>query len=490
MTKPRILLALVGLLIALAAPASAEVAFVVDVNNNLFRLDIDRSGGTNCVLVGPLTGLAGSASEKIQGMDFRPATGGLYALSTDEHLYLIDPATAQVTRLFTFVNTMPDNVRAFDFDPSNDRLRLIFRLENFDRQVLVDMNNFDVISQQAISGLPEHDSIVGIAYVPTKGATGSTLYGVGYYSDDLYRIGNANDPTGASQAQGAVTPIIDLGVSVDINSIGLDATMSGDIYMVASVAGAQRLFLIDPTEGAISVLGLQAPELAEVRAFAIYSVRQSLHVVTQDNKFVTIDSLRPNQPLPGTPAAPVNFTGLQPGEVIEAIDVRPKTGELYGFSSTSRLYRITPPADAAATAAVATLVGGGPVSGIAATSTRWEIDFDPGADRLRVARIQPGAIFIVNPDTATLDSVNLFPFDTVGVGYEIPLLSGQPAQYVLDSTNGRLLTISGGTVIPVASAAYLTLLGNQGFDISPLDDTAFYAPRGSAPTRRHSSGWI
>ena len=61
-----------------------------------------------------------------------------------------------------------------------------------------------------------HDSIVGIAYVPVPGSIGSTLYGVGYFSDDLYRIGNANDTTGASQAAGVVTSIVDLGVNVDI----------------------------------------------------------------------------------------------------------------------------------------------------------------------------------------------------------------------------------------------------------------------------------
>ena len=35
-----------GLLIALAAPARAEIAFVVDINNNLFRLDVDGSGSS------------------------------------------------------------------------------------------------------------------------------------------------------------------------------------------------------------------------------------------------------------------------------------------------------------------------------------------------------------------------------------------------------------------------------------------------------------
>ncbi len=418
-------------------------------------------------------------------MDFRPSTGGLYALSTDKHLYLIDPVTARVTLLHTFNdnNNLTTNARGFDFDPANDRLRIISHDQFGDMNQVVNPDTFEVTAQTSLSGLPQNDSIAGIAYVPTKGSTSSTLYGVSSFSDDLCRIGNANDPTGASQAAGAVTPILDLGHNVDVDA-GLDAAATGEIYMVANILGTQRMIRIYPTEDAVDVFSLEAPEIALVKAFAIYSVRQLLHVVTQDNKFVTIDSARPNQPAPGTPAAPVNFTGLQPGEVIEAIDVRPSTGELYGFSSQSRLYRITPPANAAATAAVATLVGSGPISGIAATSSRWEIDFDQINSDLRVARIAPGAIFTVNADTAELIRANVFPFDTTGVGFAIPVVSGPPSpQCVLDSTNGRLVTIQvdsqgSATVNHVANAAYLTLLGNQGFDISPLDDTAFYAAKG------------
>jgi hypothetical protein len=476
----RIVLTVFGLLIALAAPARAEIAFVVDINNNLFRMDIDLNGINTTALVGPLTGLAGTPSEKIQGMDFRPATGGLYALSTDRHLYLIDPVTGQVTWLHTFGNTVVNaNVRGFDFDERSDRLRLISR-QTDDVNRLVNPDNFAIATLTSLSGVPFGESMVGIAHVAVPGSIGTTLYGVGHLADDLYRIGNANDTTGASQAAGVTTSIVDLGVNVGIPSTGLDATATGLLYMAATVGGEEWLYRIDPATGASVVFALAAPEMAEVRAFAIYSVRQWLHVVTQDNKFVTIDSPKPNQPLQDTPAAPVDFSGLQPGEAIEAIDVRPKTGELYGFSSASRLYRITPPMSASATSAVATLVGSGPIAGIAATSSRWEMDFDPATDRLRIARIQPGAIFNVNPDTAVIEGgVDTFPFDTVGTGYGASVNElAPPVQYVLDATNGRLLTINGSSVNLVASAAYLTLLGNQGFDISPLDDTAFYAAKG------------
>ncbi len=41
----RMLLMVFALVIALAAPARAEIAFVVDVNNNLFKFDLDGPGG-------------------------------------------------------------------------------------------------------------------------------------------------------------------------------------------------------------------------------------------------------------------------------------------------------------------------------------------------------------------------------------------------------------------------------------------------------------
>lgn len=63
----RILLTVFALLIALAAPARAEIAFIVDINNNLFRTDVDVHGSNESILIGPLTGLRGSKNERDSG---------------------------------------------------------------------------------------------------------------------------------------------------------------------------------------------------------------------------------------------------------------------------------------------------------------------------------------------------------------------------------------------------------------------------------------
>ena len=354
-------------------------------------------------------------------MDFRPGTGGLYALSTDGHLYLIDPVTARVTRLHTFDDddltertcAASTSIHApIGFASSRARTLTISNR-------IVDPDNFAVITHTTLTGLPQCDSIVGLAYVPIPGSIGSTLYGVGSFSEGSlsHRQRQRHDRRVAGGGRGDADRRSRRQPSAS-TSTSLDATATGALYMTATIGGEEMLYHIDPATGATQVFasdgaGDRASE--GVRDLLGPSVAARRHAGQQvrDDRFGEAESAAAATRRRRRSTS----SGLQPGEVIEAIDVRPSTGELYGFSSASRLYRITPPASSTATSAVATMVGSGPIAGIAATSTRWEIDFDPGTDRLRVARIQPGVIFHVNPDTAVMEALNTFPFDTVGTGY-------------------------------------------------------------------------
>ena len=95
---------------------------------------------------------------------------------------------------------------------------------------------------------------------------------------------------------------------------------------------------------------------------------------------------------PGTAAVPVAVTGLQDGETLLGIDVRPATGQLYGLGSTSRLYVI----DAAS--GVAT--GFAPFSPTL-TGTTFGFDFNPTVDRIRVIS-DSGQNLRLNPITGLL----------------------------------------------------------------------------------------
>lgn len=114
---------------------------------------------------------------------------------------------------------------------------------------------------------------------------------------------------------------------------------------------------------------------------------ETIYAVTSNNTLLTFDSATP-----GTTSS-VAITGLQSGESVLAIDLRPATGQLYGLGSTSRLYTINP-ATGAATAV------DGPFSPVL-SGTAFGFDFNPVVDRIRVVS-DVGQNFRLNPDTGTV----------------------------------------------------------------------------------------
>lgn len=71
-----------------------------------------------------VTGLA--AGETLQGLDFRPTTGQLYALGGSSRLYTIDLATGAATQVGPVFSTLLNGTRfGFDFNPSVDRIRVV-----------------------------------------------------------------------------------------------------------------------------------------------------------------------------------------------------------------------------------------------------------------------------------------------------------------------------------------------------------------------------
>ena len=83
-----------------------------------------------------------------------------------------------------------------------------------------------------------------------------------------------------------------------------------------------------------------------------------------------------NSDAPGAIRSATAITGLQPGEEILALDVRPASGQLYALGSTSRLYVISPISGAAHA------VGDPFTPALAGTS--FGFDFNPAVDRIRL----------------------------------------------------------------------------------------------------------
>ena len=116
-----------------------------------------------------------------------------------------------------------------------------------------------------------------------------------------------------------------------------------------------------------------------IGALAVLVGAVSARTAAADIVFVASSNnqlLRYDTSAPATPTSVVALTGLQSGETLRGMDVRPADGRLYAVGTTNRVYTIDT-GTGVATAA------GAPFTP-ALTGTRFGIDFNPVPDRIRV----------------------------------------------------------------------------------------------------------
>jgi hypothetical protein len=248
-----------------------------------------------------ITGVA--PGETLVGIDFRPQTGQLFALGVADvadaaTLYLLDPQTGAATPVgATGQIAFADGAGAvvdlppasagygFDFNPTVDRVRvttdtgLNFRV-NPNNGAPVDGNLNNTATPPAnnnpdapINGLPGGvGGVSGAAYTNSYGQplTGgvTTQYVIDAASDSLYI---QNPPNSGAVTAGVAVMLdglpldfsavngFDIPSDVRVTTSGAPAT-SGVAFAVLTVAGVQRLFAIDLTNGWATDLAL--PSLA------------------------------------------------------------------------------------------------------------------------------------------------------------------------------------------------------------------------------------
>ncbi|HEX7176703.1 MAG TPA: DUF4394 domain-containing protein [Pyrinomonadaceae bacterium] len=214
------------------------------------------------------------------------------------------------------------------------------------------------------------------------------------------------------------------------------------------------------------------------------------------NRLVQFDSSSP-----GTIISSGLVTGIIPGDRLIAIDFRPATGQLYGFSTGDRLYVIDPQTRAV----IRTL---GPISPTI-NGNAIALDFDPSRDRLRVINDDAGRQnFLVDPDPATgggvsvetpsefaPDDVNALARSTIhGLAYDNNFLGaahsrlwaihrgvGSNVPYLVTiapAGGGQIRTV--GPVLGVTDAAHVT--SDIGFDIAPVGGSAYAVLKINSPT--------
>ncbi|HKQ75574.1 MAG TPA: DUF4394 domain-containing protein [Blastocatellia bacterium] len=247
---------------ALLPTSLAYTIWAIDSANKLLSFSADKPG--KFASARPVTGL--QAGVKLAGIDFRPATGQLYALGVNGstgRLYTINPATAVATALGTgFALPQSEGASAgkdygFDFNPTVDRIRVTadsrdnFRLHPDTGAVAgVDF----ILSQGA--------AVVGAAYDRNfAGSKVTTLYGIDANNDQLVSVGGIDSsptPNG-----GVVRTIGPLGVNTSA-AVGFDITVGDEGMAFATLTvdnkvGLYTIYLPSGTASLVGALGATAP---------------------------------------------------------------------------------------------------------------------------------------------------------------------------------------------------------------------------------------
>ena len=445
--------------------ATSATAYAVTSTNQLVRFNTATPG--TVAAVGPITGL--QAGENILGIDFRPATGELYALGSASRLYVVNKSTAAATFIATLSTALSGTAFGFDFNPTVDRIRIV---SNTGQNLRINPTNGVAIVDGAINGATTGADAAGYTN-SFNGATTTTLFDISAATDVMY----TQNPPNA----GTLVSVGPLGANVtDVN--GFDVFSSGNegfAILTTAAAPLTSLYSINLTSGAATSIGLLGNGLTSYSGFALEigsTTNFTVYGVTTSNNLVRFNSSRP-----GTVLGSTAITGLQAGENVLGIDFRPSTGLLFGLGSTSRLYRID------TVTGVATQIG--TAGAFTLTGTNFGFDFNPVPDRIRVTSDADQNLRL-NPNDGTLtatDGTLAYAGGDVNAGQNPNIVasgytnsfggSTTTTLYDLDSNLDILVTQNppnNGTLNTVGSLG-LNITGEAGFDITPGNNTALAA---------------
>jgi hypothetical protein len=235
------------------ATANAELVYGITFDNNLFTFD---SATPQNIITGVyVTGL--QENEFIQGIDFRPATGELYAVGSTNRVYTINVTTAAATAVGgPFVPPLNGVAYGVDFNPTVDRIRVHSNANQNLRlnpvTGLVAATDPNLRYAAGDPGAGQDPNQVATAYINNfAGSTSTTLFSIDSVRDVLVRHQNgAGDPAGSFAELVTVGP---LGVPFG-DYAGFDVSPSGQAYVHWNNAGG--LFgTINLATGAVTSLG-------------------------------------------------------------------------------------------------------------------------------------------------------------------------------------------------------------------------------------------
>ncbi|WP_228438576.1 DUF4394 domain-containing protein [Chryseobacterium pennae] len=402
------------------------------------------------------------SGEKLLSIDFRPATGELYALSNASKLYIINTsnASARPVSSTAFTPLISGTIASIDFNPTVDRIRLV---SNTGQNLRIHPETGATAATDTNINGTGGPSITGLAYTNSKAGTTSTiLYDIDPVLGKLYKQDPPNN-----------------GTLVEVGSVGTTFTGQAafDIKFdnsTALLAFSDKLHVLDLNNGKATFVGFLQQALIDI---AIPTEPVAYAIDNSNN----LQIFNPNSPMPVSKTV----AGLQSGENILGIDFRPVNGQLYALGSSSRIYTInlgTGAATAVGTSSFSTLLSG----------TDFGFDFNPTVDRIRVVS-NTGQNLRLNPNDGTVAAVDL------ALNPGSPLISaaaytnnfaGSTATtlFVIDHNTDKLYQQNppnNGNLVETGSLG-INITNANGFDIGSMSQKAYLAASIGSSTKIYS----
>ena len=398
------------------------------------------------------TAIAGIGSgEKLLSIDFRPATGELYALSNASKLYIINTAnaTTRTVGAAAFTPAISGAIASIDFNPTVDRIRLV---TNTGQNLRLNPETGAVAATDG--SIATSSSITGIAYTNSKsGASSTALYDLDVTSGKLFK----QDPPN----EGKLTEVGSLGFTFT-GQAAFDINPDNSIALMAATKDSKNnLYTLDLSNGKATNIGSLSQKVIDIAI----PTNPIAYAIDSSNNLQIFD---PNRPEPISKA----ITGLQSGEGILGIDFRPLNGQLYALGSSSRIYTINLGNGAA------TQVGTGTLS-TPLIGSEFGFDFNPTVDRIRVVsdmgqnlRLNPmdGSVSavdgMINPGMPTL-SAAAYTDNFAG--------ASTTSLFVIDHNTDKLFLQSppnAGTLVERGMLG-INITSNNGFDIGSASQKAY-----------------
>lgn len=406
------------------------------------------------------------AGEKILAIDFRPATGQLYGLGNSSRLFIIHTETGAATALGTapFTPAISGTLVGFDFNPTVDRIRLVTSAGQ-NLRLNPETGTVAATDMPLNPGTP---AVSAAAYTNSvAGAASTVLFDIDAAAGKLYKQDPPNN--------GTLVEVGSLTITAG-NESGFDISPDNSVALASFNIGANNvLHQIDLTTGKATSLGnISVP----IVGLAI-PTNPVAYTVDNNNNLQIF-----NLTTPGTPVSKA-ITGLQAGENILGIDMRPATGQLLALGSSSRLYAINMSSGAVTSlsaAPFATLLSG----------TTFGFDFNPTVDRIRVVS-NTGQNLRLNPLTGDIAAVDM------------PLNPGTPAVSAAAYTNnfpGATTTVlfdidpstdrlyaqnppNNGTLVDIGPLG-IDITADNGFDIGGTSNKAYAVLTVGSTTKLYS----